>query len=975
MAKDATFRISYFIKGDNRSIKELAKDAESLKEVFQKTFAEASKFNGRTVNFAAISVGIGQAQAALQSMMGAMKELTDAYTVQKTAETQLETVMRQRMNATAQDIQSMKDLAAEQQKLGVVGDEVQLSGMQQIATFVNQKETLSTLLPAMNNLLVQQKGLNATNQDAVTVANLMGKAMQGQTSALRRVGITFSDAQEKVLKYGTESERAAILAQVITDNVGDMNAELARTDAGKQKQLSNTLGDIKEKLGALFMGAQPFLTIANTTILALTNVMKLVTGIKAATASLAAYNLRGMWTATWTKLFGASASQATRILATLRNTFVSASNAVRTFCLAIRAALVSTGVGVAIWGLCEAISWLCSSSDKAADALDDLTTAEGRAKRAAEDLKHAKEEEARVLADSEANLQVYISKLKAFNGSKAQEKKLVEELNGAYGDTMGYFSSVADWYEALTKNSKTYCKQLVIEAKMRKLADQIAESKSQRADMAANPKKYVKTTERRVATGNFSSKKVVSYSKKDVANLQQEIFDKRDLEKKWEKELEDLAKELADIKMPVIGSPDRPTLSPSPTTTEQHIASYHKEISCIQDIRDNMEVLEKEKLTADEERVAQINQELAKLRELLALWEKLGGSPEVEPRINPESIEEASKALEYYRKQLREATTEQARLSAQAKIEHFEGALDKMTPKKKEEKKDEGKVLIADPKSIAEVNNNLEYYREQLEKATTAQDRLTAKKNIKALEKLRDAYEGVGERASALSIGKGAWNGIKNVKSGLDSMVKSLKNANNWWEVISGTIDGFFSLMEGISAIVEVIKLFTVATEGQAAAETAKTVATAASTTATGLEGEMAIDAAIAKIPAIAANKALAASYTEVAAAAYFAAHAEIPFAGFGIAAGFASAAAAVVQAIGAMPFANGGIVSGPTLGLIGEYAGASNNPEVVAPLDKLRDLIQPQYSAMPPGKVEFKIKRGELVGILNYANNFNSRT
>lgn len=38
--------------------------------------------------------------------------------------------------------------------------------------------------------------------------------------------------------------------------------------------------------------------------------------------------------------------------------------------------------------------------------------------------------------------------------------------------------------------------------------------------------------------------------------------------------------------------------------------------------------------------------------------------------------------------------------------------------------------------------------------------------------------------------------------------------------------------------------------------------------------------------------------------------------------------------------FANGGIVSGPTMGLIGEYPGAKSNPEVVAPLDKLKDLM-----------------------------------
>jgi hypothetical protein len=42
----------------------------------------------------------------------------------------------------------------------------------------------------------------------------------------------------------------------------------------------------------------------------------------------------------------------------------------------------------------------------------------------------------------------------------------------------------------------------------------------------------------------------------------------------------------------------------------------------------------------------------------------------------------------------------------------------------------------------------------------------------------------------------------------------------------------------------------------------------------------------------------------------------------------------------GATPFASGGIVSGPTMGLIGEYPGAKSNPEVVAPLDKLKDML-----------------------------------
>ena len=44
--------------------------------------------------------------------------------------------------------------------------------------------------------------------------------------------------------------------------------------------------------------------------------------------------------------------------------------------------------------------------------------------------------------------------------------------------------------------------------------------------------------------------------------------------------------------------------------------------------------------------------------------------------------------------------------------------------------------------------------------------------------------------------------------------------------------------------------------------------------------------------------------------------------------------------------FANGGIVSGPTLGLMGEYPGARSNPEVIAPLDKLKTLMRSDQSS-----------------------------
>ena len=69
--------------------------------------------------------------------------------------------------------------------------------------------------------------------------------------------------------------------------------------------------------------------------------------------------------------------------------------------------------------------------------------------------------------------------------------------------------------------------------------------------------------------------------------------------------------------------------------------------------------------------------------------------------------------------------------------------------------------------------------------------------------------------------------------------------------------------------------------------------------------------------------------------------------AGFALIAGSAAMTAKLQQKNQPRAFADGGVIYGPTLGLMGEYAGASANPEIVAPLDKLKSLIQPPMGNM----------------------------
>lgn len=492
MAKEVSFTIKVDDKG---TLKKVTMDAEQLGRAVRSVQDESEKAKRSVLTWAETAQAIDVLQSSIGELQGVVSDLTSAYQVQLVAETQIETIMRQRMAATDEQIQSIKNLCSAQQELGVIGDEVQLSGAQQMATFLQNKRSLDVLIPAMNNLVAQQNGLNATNQDAVSIGNMMGKAMQGQVEVLQRVGITFDESQKKVLQYGTESERAAMLAKVITQNVGNMNAELAKTDAGKQKQLENTLGDIKEQMGALVQGIAPYVTMASQITITITGVIKLTASLYAATK---AFGTLTVATEAASRAKAGMTAVVRVLTATIHGEAVGATTAAvatRALSTAVKGLLISTGVGVAIWLLVEAVGQLTSSSDEAADKVDDLTEAEQRAKQ-------AHQQTAQEIAGVRSEMDLNILKLKNFKGSKEEEKKLVGEMNTKYGEAMGYYSTVAQWYTALTKNSKMYCDQMINEITLRNLANEAANLRQQQHDILKdeNGKTRTYSTKRKIYT-------------------------------------------------------------------------------------------------------------------------------------------------------------------------------------------------------------------------------------------------------------------------------------------------------------------------------------------------------------------------------------------------------------------------------------------------------------------------------------------
>ena len=215
-----------------------------IKEAFPAIGKAVEMLKNPFVAAAAVVTGLCVAFGKLKDYAG---QAIEAYKAQSVAETQLAAVMKLTMNATEAEIQSIKELASEQQRLGVVGDEVQLAGAKELGTYLTKADSLKQLMPVMNDMVAHQYGLNATQEQAVQIATMLGKVMNGEVGALKRYGYEFDENQKKILETGTESQRLATLVDVVSESVGGLNEALAQTPP-----FYETIAAIKEHLVSFF---------------------------------------------------------------------------------------------------------------------------------------------------------------------------------------------------------------------------------------------------------------------------------------------------------------------------------------------------------------------------------------------------------------------------------------------------------------------------------------------------------------------------------------------------------------------------------------------------------------------------------------------------------------------------------------------------------------------------------------------------
>lgn len=913
MAKEIKFNIKLLIDGKEQLVT-ASTSAKELRDNLDAAKSSAAKFREKMITVNQTVVALQNASSAINGLRDTMAGLTASYNAVQQANTQLTTVMRQRMDATEEDIKKVNEVIGAQSKLGVIGGTIQKTGAQQIATFLKEKGTLEQLIPAMNDLLAQQKGLNATQEDARSVANLMGKAMTGQTSALRRVGITFSEAQENIMKYGTEQQRAAMLAQIITDNVGHMNAQLGKTDAGQLKQAEMQFAAIKVQIGELVSKWLPKITFAAQALTIVNSMISLGNSIKGATMVIANFGITTKAVNAVCIGFRASVVGLTAVTRVMQAAFTGATIGATTLKVAIKSLLISTGVGVAVWALTEAISYLATSSDKAAGSAKQLTAEEEAAQA-------ARQQEAQQRAEISAAIDINIAKLKAFKGSKEEEKKLVGEMNNTYGDAMGYYSTVAQWYTALVGNSKAYCKQMINEIRIRDLANKAADLQQKRHDFThddnGKTRRFSKKRKtRQVAIGQVDAgdgKIIPQYADvevkgpSDYEKANAKVTDLYRKEQDVRKQMESLVRENAKTTYKQYDgysktAPTTPTKTTTPKTTtpkttdkkdepKTHVEKLQAQLAAAQkemgnamtvdarvkadakvaDIQRQIDEATKGKVSIGAEteptyivqgsdadkrqsrtnaqhNIDRIRQDFEigligkedaerQIADINKQLEKLGVKP-IEVHFKT-YIEELQEQLHDAQQEFEEATTIDARVKADAKIADIQRQIDETT---------KGKVSIkAETEPTYIVQGSAADKRQSHSNAQNKASRIQTDYEIgiigkdealKEIEEINRQLAEIGLKPIKIELDskgfdkvfgdiKSGWGNIQGVGNGIQGISDALEGNGDAWQQVTGLINGFISIAEGIQGIVELFGMLTAATLAHAAASTTDAAATA----------------------------------------------------------------------------------------------------------------------------------------------------
>ena len=250
-----TVEVKFQLTGDSKQIEAaVASFSRSLKKVSSEAKKEANEVAKVAKGVAlgnllsqGITGGIGLAVKGFTMLKNSIKEWRDAAGVQIKAEKNLTQTIKSTGGAAGLTATEIKEMAAGLQKTTNFGDEVIMQGQAMLLTFTKiGKDVFPEATEAMLNFA--QKFQVEPQQAAIMIGKALNDPIRGIV-AMRRVGVSFTEEQEKQIKNFMAQGKQVEAQKVI---LGELNTEfggMAKAMASPFKQLQNQIGDIKEVLG------------------------------------------------------------------------------------------------------------------------------------------------------------------------------------------------------------------------------------------------------------------------------------------------------------------------------------------------------------------------------------------------------------------------------------------------------------------------------------------------------------------------------------------------------------------------------------------------------------------------------------------------------------------------------------------------------------------------------------------------------
>lgn len=185
-------------------------------------------------------------------------DMRNTYMVQAKAEKSMNDALYSNMTARGESQQAIDDqvkayksLASQLQKVGVIGDEVTLSGMGIMTQMGLTTDQVKTMTPLLQDLAVKQFGLNVSTDQYTQLSQSVATMVNMGKLTLQGYGIQVSDVERKQFKAMSQSERYTFIMNKLKNSVAGANEAMAQTTGGRLQQMNNAIGDCEEQVGKL----------------------------------------------------------------------------------------------------------------------------------------------------------------------------------------------------------------------------------------------------------------------------------------------------------------------------------------------------------------------------------------------------------------------------------------------------------------------------------------------------------------------------------------------------------------------------------------------------------------------------------------------------------------------------------------------------------------------------------------------------